>query len=50
MLSFSLKEQGRIVHRSGLNKENIKNEKKNIFKSKMKDFVFNSTRVKTDIF
>ena len=43
-------EQGRIVNRSGLNNENDKNENKNSLKSKMKDFIFNSTMVKADIF
>ena len=33
-----------------LNSENIKNENKNIFISKIKDFLFNSTRVKADVF
>ena len=41
-------QQGRIVHRSGLNNENDKN--KNSLKSKIKDFKFNSTIVKADIF
>ena len=41
-------EEGRIIQRSGLNNENNKN--KNSLKSKMKDFIFNSTMVKADIF
>ena len=44
------KTKGRIVHRSGLNNENNKIKIKNSFKSKMKDFIFNSTMVKADIF
>ena len=46
----SLKQQGRIVHRSGLNNENNKNKNKNSLKAKIKDFIFNSTMVKADIF
>jgi len=45
-----LTKQGRIVHRSGLNNENDKNDNKNSLKSKMKDFIFISTMVKADIF
>ena len=45
-----IKKQGRIVHRSGLNNENNKIKKKNSLKSKIKDFIFNSTMVKADIF
>ena len=33
---------------SGLNNENNKNENKNSLKSKMKDFMFNSTIVKRE--
>ena len=42
--------QGRNVHRSGLNNENNKIKIKNSLKSKIKDFIFNSTMVKADIF
>ena len=45
----SWSKQGRIVHRSGLNNENNKNENKNSLKSKMKDFIFNSTIVKSEL-
>ena len=42
-------EQGRIFHRSGLNNKTIKIKIKSL-KSKMKDFIFNSTmQVKADI-
>ena len=44
------KEQGRIIHRSGLNNENNENKDKNSLKSKMKDFISNKTMVKADIF
>ena len=39
--------QGRIVHRSGLNNENYKNINKKYKKSKIKDFIFNSTNGKS---
>ena len=49
-MSFA-NEKGRTVHRSGLKTKKNKNEyKKNILKSKIKDFTFNSTRVNADIF
>ena len=40
-------QQGRIVHRSGLNNENNKNINKKYKKSKIKDFIFNSTNGKS---
>ena len=43
-------QQERIIHRSGLNNENNKIKIKNSLKSKIKDFIFNSTMVKADIF
>ena len=46
----NLNKQGRIVYRSGLNNENNKNQDKNSLKSKMKDFIFNSTMVKAYTF
>ena len=46
-----ISKQGRIiVHRSGFNNENIKNKNKKIRNSKIKEFIFNSTKVKADIF
>ena len=42
--------QGRIVHRSVLNNENNKNLNKISLKSKMTDFIINSTIVEADIF
>ena len=47
---LSYVKQGRIVNKSGLNNENNKNLDKNILKSKIKDFMFYSTRVKADVF
>ena len=46
---FPLK-QGQNVNRSGLNNETIKIEIKNSLKSQLKDFIFNITMVKADIF
>ena len=44
---LSIKQQGRIVHRNGLNNENNKNLNKKFKKSKIKDFIFNSTNGKS---
>ena len=44
------KEQGRIFHRSGLNNKNNKNENKKYLKIEIKDFIFDSTREKVEIF
>ena len=49
LLQRILTKQGRIVHKSGFNNKKIKI--KNSLKSNMKkDFIFNSTMVKADIF
>ena len=45
MRDLMIRKRGQIVHRSGLNNENNKNYDKNSLKSKMKDFIFNSTMV-----
>ena len=41
--------QGRIVHRSCLNNENYENQNEKYKKTKIKDFIYNSTMVKADI-
>ena len=42
--------QGQIVHRSGLNNENIQSKDRKYLEIKIKDFIFNSIMVKADIF
>ena len=46
----SIHKQGRILHRSDLNNENMKKMKLKIQKIEIKDFIFNITMVKADIF
>ena len=43
MINKKIYNQGRIVHKSGLNNENNENKNKNSLKSKIKDLIFNST-------